>query len=33
MASLWVKVLSSWMCICIYSWTLLAPAIFPDRDF
>lgn len=33
MASLWVKVVSSWMCIVIYGWTLVAPALFPDRDF
>jgi len=33
MASLWVKVVSSWMCILLYGWTLLAPAMFPDRDF
>ncbi|CAD5231551.1 unnamed protein product [Bursaphelenchus xylophilus] len=33
MASLWVKVVSSWLCVIIYAWTLLAPAFFPDRDF
>jgi hypothetical protein len=33
MAALWVKVVSSWMCVVIYGWTLLAPALFPDRDF
>jgi len=33
MASVWVKLVSSWMCILIYGWTLLAPALFPDRDF
>ncbi|KAI1711779.1 serine incorporator (Serinc) domain-containing protein [Ditylenchus destructor] len=32
-AALWVKVVSSWMCIIIYAWTLVAPALFPDRDF
>ncbi|KAI6186616.1 TMS membrane protein/tumor differentially expressed protein [Aphelenchoides besseyi] len=33
LASLWVKVVSSWMCVLLYGWTLLAPVIFQDRDF
>ncbi|KAK0412790.1 hypothetical protein QR680_006412 [Steinernema hermaphroditum] len=33
MASVWVKVVSSWLCIIIYGWTLVAPALFPDREF
>ncbi|VDK18005.1 unnamed protein product [Anisakis simplex] len=33
MAAVWVKIVSSWLCLVIYSWTLAAPAIFPDRDF
>uniref|UniRef100_A0A915BSY6 Serine incorporator 3 n=2 Tax=Ascarididae TaxID=6250 RepID=A0A915BSY6_PARUN len=33
MAAVWVKIVSSWLCLIIYSWTLAAPAIFPDRDF
>ncbi|XP_072935918.1 probable serine incorporator isoform X2 [Epargyreus clarus] len=32
-ASMWIKITSSWMCIGLYIWTLVAPAIFPDRDF
>ncbi len=31
--SFWVKAVSSWVCVAIYVWTLVAPAIFPDRDF
>lgn len=31
--SLWIKIVSSWLCYGIYSWTLAAPAMFPDRDF
>ena len=31
--SLWIKVVSSWLCYFIYAWTLAAPAMFPDRDF
>jgi hypothetical protein len=33
MASIWVKVVSSWVCIALYAWTMLAPVLFPDRDF
>ncbi|XP_017891307.1 probable serine incorporator isoform X2 [Ceratina calcarata] len=32
-ASMWVKIISSWMCLGLYVWSLVAPAIFPDRDF
>ncbi|CAH2068736.1 unnamed protein product, partial [Iphiclides podalirius] len=32
-ASMWIKMTSSWVCIGLYIWTLTAPAIFPDRDF
>lgn len=32
-ASLWVKIVSSWMCIALYIWTCIAPALYPDRDF
>ncbi|KAI5635363.1 serine incorporator (Serinc) domain-containing protein [Phthorimaea operculella] len=32
-ASMWVKMVSSWMCVGLYVWTLIAPAVFPDRDF
>ncbi|CAI5452612.1 unnamed protein product [Caenorhabditis angaria] len=33
MASVWVKMVSSWVCVALYSWTLVAPIVFPDRDF
>uniref|UniRef100_A0A8R1EKA9 Serine incorporator n=1 Tax=Caenorhabditis japonica TaxID=281687 RepID=A0A8R1EKA9_CAEJA len=33
MASVWVKIVSSWICAALYAWTLVAPVIFPDRDF
>lgn len=33
LASVWVKIVSGWICIGIYIWTLVAPIIFPDRDF
>jgi hypothetical protein len=25
--------ISQWTCILLYVWTLLAPRLFPDRDF
>lgn len=27
----WLKIASSWVCYLLYAWTLLAPALFPDR--
>lgn len=27
----WVKIVSAWVCYGIYSWTLVAPAVMPDR--
>ncbi|KAM7533834.1 hypothetical protein Aperf_G00000109611 [Anoplocephala perfoliata] len=32
-ASFWIKAISSWACASIYIWTLVAPSLFPDRDF
>ncbi|XP_071554751.1 probable serine incorporator isoform X1 [Temnothorax nylanderi] len=32
-ASMWVKIISSWMCLGLYVWSLVAPALFPNRDF
>uniref|UniRef100_A0A6M2DX78 Putative serine incorporator isoform x4 n=1 Tax=Xenopsylla cheopis TaxID=163159 RepID=A0A6M2DX78_XENCH len=32
-ASMWVKIVSSWLCLGIYCWTLIAPFILTDRDF
>ena len=34
LASTWVKIISSWICYFIYTWTLLAPVFFGKcRDF
>uniref|UniRef100_A0A5S6QZS7 Serine incorporator 1 n=1 Tax=Trichuris muris TaxID=70415 RepID=A0A5S6QZS7_TRIMR len=33
MASVWVKIASSWVCAAIYLWTLVAPIVMPNRDF
>lgn len=32
-ASMWVKAISSWLCMALYGWTLVAPIVLPDRDF
>lgn len=31
--SVWVKLVSQWLTAALYLWTLVAPAIFPDRVF
>ena len=31
--SVWVKIVSSWLCFALYLWTILAPICFPNRDF
>jgi hypothetical protein len=30
-AASWIKIVSAWVCYAIYSWSLAAPAILPDR--
>lgn len=32
-ASMWVKEISSWLCLALYAWSLLAPVLLPDREF
>ncbi|KAM5135382.1 serine incorporator 3 [Mantella aurantiaca] len=31
--AVWVKISSSWVCLLIYTWTLVAPIFLPNRDF
>lgn len=31
--SVWIKVVAQWVAAALYVWTLLAPALFPDREF
>jgi len=33
MAAVWVKIISSWLCIVLYLWTLIAPVILQNREF
>ncbi|XP_076349900.1 putative serine incorporator isoform X1 [Tachypleus tridentatus] len=32
-ASMWVKIISSWLCILLYVWSLIAPMLLRNRDF
>lgn len=32
-SSMWVKMISSWLCSGLYIWTLVAPILLPNRDF
>lgn len=32
-ASMWVKIISSWLCAGLYGWSLLAPIVLKDRVF
>ncbi|XP_031774180.1 probable serine incorporator isoform X4 [Apis florea] len=32
-ASMWVKIISSWMCLGLYIWSLIGPVVLPNRDF
>lgn len=31
--SMWMKMISSWLCSGLYIWTLVAPILLPHRDF
>ena len=32
-ASMWMLICSQWIALLLYFWTLVAPSLFPDRDF
>ncbi|KAI9353352.1 serine incorporator/TMS membrane protein [Zopfochytrium polystomum] len=32
-AAVWVKIVSGWVVILLYAWTLVAPIVLPDREF
>ena len=29
--AMWMRIVSSWVCMLLYIWSLLAPVIMPDR--
>jgi len=31
--AMWIKIASSWGCLAIYLWTLVAPIVLQNRDF
>merc|ERR1712013_620486 len=31
--SMWMLIVSQWVALLLYLWTLVAPSLFPDRDF
>jgi len=31
--SMWMIIVSQWLVLLMYLWTLIAPRVFPDRDF
>jgi hypothetical protein len=33
LTSVWVKVISSWVVLLLYGWTVIAPAVLPDRNW
>ncbi|TWW65478.1 serine incorporator 2 [Takifugu flavidus] len=33
MPAVWVKISSSWIGLALYTWTLVAPLVLPNRDF
>ena len=32
-ASAWLQLGTNWLCSLLYLWTLIAPKLFPERDF
>jgi len=33
MGAVWAKIIASWLACLLYGWTLLGPALFPDREW
>mmetsp|Transcript_23504 Transcript_23504/g.22645 ORF Transcript_23504/g.22645 Transcript_23504/m.22645 type:complete len:431 (-) Transcript_23504:139-1431(-) len=33
LAAMWIQAAGQWIAILLYIWTLIAPKLFPDRDF
>jgi serine incorporator 1/3 len=30
--AMWMRIVSGWMCMLLYMWSLLAPVLLPDRQ-
>jgi len=33
LVAVWIKAVTSWICVGLYLWTLAGPALFPNRDW
>lgn len=33
LAAMWIQAAGQWIAISLYIWTLIAPKLFPDREF
>ena len=31
--SMWIKIVSQWVCFSLYAWTMIAPAVCSGREF
>ncbi len=31
--TMWLKIVSQWLAFLLMAWTLVAPKLFPDREF
>ncbi|KAJ2830368.1 Membrane protein tms1 [Coemansia furcata] len=31
--AVWVKIVTSWLCLLMYSWSMVAPIVLPDREW
>uniref|UniRef100_A0A0K2VAT9 Uncharacterized protein n=1 Tax=Lepeophtheirus salmonis TaxID=72036 RepID=A0A0K2VAT9_LEPSM len=32
-AAMWIKIVTSWLCAGLYTWSTIAPLVMPDREF
>jgi hypothetical protein len=32
-ASMWVKIISQWLCYLVFIWIMIAPVVLSGRDF
>lgn len=29
--AMWMRIVSSWVCLVLYAWSLMAPVVLPER--